>query len=421
MEPPAGAIGSEQMRQVLEVSRMLAATADLDQLLFRIAQSATAMLACERASIFLHDRATDQLWTKVALQSEEIRVPSHAGIVGRAFKSNSVSHVASPYEDPQFNPEPDRRAGFVTRNLLTAPMVDIDRKPVGVIQAVNKATGGFEPSDAGMIQLLADHAGVAVQRYHLQQAAVEAVALRREMELAKQVQQALIPPAAPKIDGIDAVGWTLPASITGGDCYDLWRTADGRLGIFLADATGHGIGPAMVVSQARTLVRALCEIYADPRELLARANTRMVEDLDSGQFVTAFVGFLSPTGELRYCSAGQGPILIQSSREAAIATVEPEAPPLGVVADFMADSSTTVRLAPGGALYMLSDGIFEAFSPSREEFSAARTMRLLEESREEVLEDILRTLRAAVCTWQGTVEPRDDQTVVIARFAGGKT
>jgi len=420
MESAAGAISSEQMKQLLDVSRMLTASADLDQLLLRIAQAATAMLGCERASIFLHDPSTDQLWTKVALESQEIRVPSRAGIVGHVFRSNSVSHVADPYGDPRFNPEPDRRGGFVTRNLLTAPMVDIERKPVGVIQAVNKSGGGFQAGDSDLIQLLADHAGVAVQRFRLQQAAVEAVSLRREMELAKQVQNALTPIAAPVIPGIDAVGWTLPASITGGDCFDLWQTADGRLAMFLADATGHGIGPAMVVSQVRTLIRAMCEIDPDPRQLLARANARLCEDLEAGKFVTAFVGFLDPAGGLRFCSAGQGPILIRESPDAPITILEPDAPPLGVVPEFMANASSNVQLAAGGCLYMLSDGITEAFSPANEEFTTARVIDVLDANRHSSPQTLLVCMQRAVREWQQTDDPRDDQTVVIARRTSGR-
>src|SRR5204862_610725 len=133
----------------------------------------------------------------------------------------------------------------------------------------------------------------------LQQAAIQGVELRREMDLAKIVQEAMIPEHSPDIPGLVSVGWTHPASITGGDCFDLWRLSDGKLGIFLADASGHGIGPAMVVSQARTLVRALCEIEPDPTTLLARVNARLAEDLECGRFVTAFVGVLDSNGELR--------------------------------------------------------------------------------------------------------------------------
>lgn len=412
-----GAITPEQLKRVLEVSRLLAGTDDLDQLLIRIAEACCSILSCERASIFLHDPGRDELWTKVALQSAaEIRVPSHAGIVGHVFKHNSVLHVPDPYHDTRFNPEPDRRTGFVTRNLLAAPMVDLERRPVGVIQAINKSTGAFEPTDSGLIQLLADQAGVAIQRYNLQQRAIEAVALRREMELAKAVQQKLIPASPPKIPGIDCIGWTLPASITGGDCFDLWTTADGRLGILVADATGHGIGPAMVVSQARTLIRALCDRQPDPCALLSLVNSRMADDLDAGQFVTAFLAFLSSDGKLTWCSGGHGPILTSTSGGAPYQVLEPSAPPLGVLPDFMAQRSESMQLTQGGNIVVVSDGIIEAFCASREQFGVQRVIETLTADQSEPLQHMLERLRRAVSQWQGGEEPRDDQTFVIARM-----
>ncbi len=412
-----GAITAGQLKQLLDVSRMLTVTADIDQLLTRIAEAATGMLACERASIFLYDSHADELWTKVALQSEPIRVPSGAGIVGHVFRTSSVLHVPRPYDDPRFNPEPDRRSGFVTRNLLTAPMVDVDRKPVGVIQAVNKATGSFEPTDVAMIQLLADQAGVAVQRYNLQQAALEAVSLRREMELAKLVQEKLLPASLPQVDGVEAVGWTVPASITGGDCYDLWRTADGRLGIFLADATGHGIGPAMVVSQTRTLVRAMSDQSKrpDPHDLLAAANARLADDLDAGHFVTAFVGFLAADGTLSWSSAGHSPILVRVSPGRPVKMLRPPGPPLGVVDPFMAERVPPLRLGVGGTLLVASDGIIESFSAAQEEFGVERVTEMIGQCRGMPPSQVLDCLRDAIADWQGHEEPLDDQTVVIAR------
>src|SRR6185369_2975682 len=102
---------------------------DLATLLKHIAEATCQLLACERASIFVHDPITDELCTKVALQSNEIRVPSSAGIVGATFTSNQVLHVPSPYDDPRFNREVDKRTGFVTRNILAAPMMNLDRNP----------------------------------------------------------------------------------------------------------------------------------------------------------------------------------------------------------------------------------------------------------------------------------------------------
>jgi len=199
--PETRALSADQVRLVLEVTRRLNLTDDLDVLLNRIAEAATKLLDCERASIFLHDAEHDQLWTKVALHSNEIRVPATAGIVGCSFTLNQILLVDDPYSDPRFNPGPDRKSGFVTRNILSAPMVGADRKPIGVIQVINKRNGCFEPTEVALIQLLADQAGVALQRYRLQQAAMEAAELRREVDLARRNSAASI-----------AACWRFPAS-----------------------------------------------------------------------------------------------------------------------------------------------------------------------------------------------------------------
>src|SRR5688500_16008954 len=192
------AITAAQMSLVLDVSRALAVTADLDALMHKIAGAVTGLLSCERASIFLHDRQADELWTKVALGTDSvIRLPAGAGIVGAAFRAAELLHVPKPYADPRFNRDVDRRTGFLTRNLVAAPMFDLTGRPVGVIQAINKAgdpsDAAFTDGDLAMLQLLADQAGVAMQRYHLQQAAVRSMALEREMQLARAVQQAMTP------------------------------------------------------------------------------------------------------------------------------------------------------------------------------------------------------------------------------------
>lgn len=407
-------ITPDHLKLMLDVSRRLAVTTDLDQLLAHIAQTATSMFDCERASIFLHDAGRHELWTKVALLSDEIRVPESAGIVGCAFSENRVVHVPKPYEDPRFNPEPDRRSGFVTRNILAAPMLGIDGRPVGVVQAINRRGRSFDDTDAGILQLLGDQAGVAIQRFHLQQQAMESVALRREMDLAKRVQQAMIPSRPPEVDGLAVAGWTRAASITGGDAFDYWRLSDGRLAIFVGDASGHGIAPALVVSQVRTLIRTLADVETTPTRLLQRVNARMHADLQDGQFITVFLGYLDADGRLDWTSAGQGPILACCSTDADPQVLETPGYPLGFTPDWPESPGEPLKLEKGGQLLIASDGIYEAFSPEMEQFGCERVLELLK-SAGRTPQETIETLKARINDWQGKDEPPDDQTIVIAQ------
>ena len=404
-----------QMRMVLDVCRALAVPADLDPLLCRIAHISCEVLGCERASIFLHDAVRGELWTKVALQSDEIRLPAHAGIVGHAFTQNEVVCVTEPYSDSRFHREPDLHSGFVTRNLLSAPMKGLDGKPIGAIECVNKFHLPFGAADLELVQLLADQAGIAVQRNQLQVQAVRGAAMQREMDLARRAQDKLIPKSAPRIDGLQAVGWTLPASSTGGDCFDLWKLPDGRLGILVADASGHGLAPAMIVSQARSLVRAMSDLEPDPHLVLTRVNARLVDDLEWGQFVTAFLGFLSPDGTLHWSSAGHGPVMWRDGPAGHLSVMDPLVQPMGISLWGPEPSPGAVSLEPGGSLLVVSDGIFEAPDPSDELFGIDRMVEIIEASGSLPPSDLLSAIRSEVRRWQSGREPVDDQTIVIVR------
>jgi phosphoserine phosphatase len=413
-EPLRVQVSDSQVRTLLNLSRRLAVPGDVHEMMCRVAEAATGLLDCQRASIFLHDAKTGELWTKVALGATTIRVPSNRGIVGHCFTNNSVVHVPQPYSDPRFNPEPDRRSGFVTRNLLSAPMAGLNGAPIGVIQAVNKQHVPFAEKDLSLIQLLADQAGVALQRYELQQQAIQAAALKHEMDLAHRVQQSLVPNAPPDIAGVSCAGWTLPASTTGGDCYDLWTLPDGRLGILVADASGHGLGPALIVTQVRTLVRTLSEIESSPHEVLNRVNNRMLQDLRNGQFVTTFLGFLAPDGTLHWTSAGHGPLPIRLSPGDAGSTLEPPVQPLGII-EWFEGPPDPLQLGPGGSLLVPSDGIFEAVDDRDEQFGVERMCEEFDNHRHESAETILQALRESVNRWSAGREPLDDQTIVVVK------
>lgn len=410
--PPPN-VTAAQLKTILDVSRALTVTTDLDLLLRRIAEAACSILGCERASIFLHDPKTDELWSKVALQSEEIRVPSDAGIVGDAFRNNQTVHVPDAYVDSRFVADFDKRSGFVTRNLLAAPMVDWDERPVGVVQALNKSREAFGETDAALLRLLADQAGVALQRWKLQQAAIQSSSLRHEMHLAKRLQEAVIPKTPPSALGLICAGWTRAASINGGDCYDLWTLPDGGLAVLMGDASGHGLPAALVISQVRALVRMISETECDPLCVLRRVNHRLRQDLERGRFVTAFLAYINRDGGVRWCSAGQAPIIFHSPAQTK--SLNANLPPLGIE-DLPDGQAEQAQLAPGGMLVLTSDGVSEAFNAAGDMMGADRIVEATVRAAANHSPDaIVAALRDAAILWQGKEEPADDQTIIVVQ------
>jgi serine phosphatase RsbU (regulator of sigma subunit) len=294
-------------------------------------------------------------------------------------------------------------------------MKGLDGKPIGAIECVNKLGCPFGEDDLALIELLADQAGVAVQRHRLQTDAIRAAAMQREMDLARRAQEKLIPKCAPPVPGLSAAGWTLPASTTGGDCFDLWKLADGRLGVLLADASGHGLAPAMIVGQVRSLVRAMSEVHGEPLAVLQRVNTRLLEDLEGGQFVTAFLGFVSPQGVLHWASAGQGPIFIRPGHNDDLMVLNPPIPPLGIELWQSMSDASSIALEPGGSLILVSDGVTEAIDPADILFGIDRVAELLNQHHHDAPPELLDRLREAVRVWHCGGEPMDDQTIVVVQ------
>src|SRR5262249_46094598 len=138
-------------------------------LLSTIGQDCRRVLDCERSTIFLYDDHSDELYSRVAAGGEpggirEIRFPAERGIAGEAFRTRMVINVPDAYADARFNPEVDRKTGYLTRNLLTCPLLGLDGSAVGVLQVLNKNAGGFSGWDEELIQSFGAQAGVALQR-----------------------------------------------------------------------------------------------------------------------------------------------------------------------------------------------------------------------------------------------------------------
>ena len=162
------------LQVILGIARAMAAAIELDELLELILNGVRQTLNAERATLFLYDPVTDELHSKIAHGTDEIRFPAGAGIAGAAAQGRKLVNIPDAYEDPRFNRDVDRKTGYVTRCLLTLPLVGVDGQLVGVVQVLNKIDGVFTAYDERLAEALAAQVGVALQH------APAHAALRRE-------------------------------------------------------------------------------------------------------------------------------------------------------------------------------------------------------------------------------------------------
>ena len=346
---------------LLEITRRLASEPRLDPLLESIAEETCNLLGAERATLFLYDPATNELYSRIATKSEieVIRMPADRGIAGSVARTQACLLIPDAYSDPRFNKEVDRKTGWRTRNILAVPMTNLNGDLVGVVEALNKRSGPFTDDDTALMRALADQAGVALERARLLEEFLAKRRLEDEMELAQQIQADLLPEQPPPTDAFDLGGWNRPSEYAGGDFYDLFRWGDGRIGMMLGDAVGHGVGPALLAATTRALIRALALRDTCPACVLADANRLLAADVEAGRFVTLALAVLDDAdGTVTFASAGHGPLLLaraDGTSERFTAT----GLPLGILPDAAFEDSDPLTLGTGDAFFLISDGIFE--------------------------------------------------------------
>ncbi|MDA8242638.1 MAG: HD domain-containing protein [Elusimicrobia bacterium] len=158
-----------RLRLLVNFGGVVSKETNLTRLLHIIAEQVKTILGCDRGSVFILDRQTNELWSKVALglQHTEIRVPFGKGIAGHVAATGSILNIKDAYEDNRFNHDIDRLTGYRTRSILAVPLKNVSGHIIGVFEAVNKLNSSFNADDEGILQLIGSLAASAIENAQL--------------------------------------------------------------------------------------------------------------------------------------------------------------------------------------------------------------------------------------------------------------
>jgi serine phosphatase RsbU (regulator of sigma subunit) len=241
--------------------------------------------------------------------------------------------------------------------------------------------------------------------------------LEHELGVARSIQQSLLPTTEPRIDGFEIAGWNQPADQTGGDYYDWYPLADGKVLVALADVTGHGIGSALLAADCRAYARANFARGGDGLlSAMDRINSLLSSDLQEGRFVT-FVTVVCSPGDSRVelLSAGHGPLLLYFRKEDRFDEKDAQALPLGISPSLVSEPPLTVELNSGDMLILATDGFFEWANAQGDQFEVKRLEETIRRSREKPAGEIISTLYRAVVEFSKGTKQQDDLTAVVIK------
>ncbi|MDT8306446.1 MAG: PP2C family protein-serine/threonine phosphatase, partial [Anaerolineae bacterium] len=307
-------------------------------------------------------------------------------------------------------------------------------EPIGALVVQSGRKARFEPGEVSLLRGLAALAVVTLHRAGLidllrqKMAALEAAheglaqkeRMERELELARAVQQRMLPRAFPQVPGYEFASTYRPARHVGGDFYDAFVIDDDHFAVAVGDVSDKGMPAALYMALTRSLLRAEGARVCSPRETLARVNQLLLELGERDMFVTVFYGVVErSSGLMTYCRAGHDrPFLL---RNGVVDELHGEGMALGVVgAGKLTLADETVQLAPGDRLLLYSDGLSDVQSPAGEFFEKERLAALVAAQvaaqvagQAAAPGELCRTVFEALSDFQGEAAQFDDMALLV--------
>jgi serine phosphatase RsbU (regulator of sigma subunit) len=392
------------------VERMYGRT-DLEEVLRSAVDGALEVTGGQRGVLLLEDDP-DRLTVRVARDREGRDLGANPlysrSVVDRVWRSGAAERT-SDTAGPGAGALSASQQVHGIRSVLAVPLRG-GASAVGVLYVDSPAAApAFTEGDRAVIESLAGLAVSAIERAHLER-------WRRSIAVAREIQRALAPP-----DGGAPAGWELafasrPAEEISGDYHDVVPLADGGLCLVVGDAMGKGLGAALHVTSVRATLRTLLRTRDDPLGVLPELNAYACSEMKAGEFMSLVVARLEPrTGALSWVSAGQRSLLWRTA--SGVERLSSNGPVLGAFPAATFDRGGPVVLSEGDALLLYTDGMYEAFDPTRRMYDEAgfEASVATHAARDPGARALLESLLADVRAHLGGLPAQDDTTCLVLR------
>jgi sigma-B regulation protein RsbU (phosphoserine phosphatase) len=247
----------------------------------------------------------------------------------------------------------------------------------------------------------------------------ERVRMGKELEIARQVQQKLLPAHSPVIEGFEIDGTCIPANEVGGDYYDFIPIDDNRLGIVIGDVSGKGVPAAIYMTLTKGIIYSQVENRLSPEEVLVKLNRSLYTMMDQKSFVTLFIGVLDVKNKtLRYSRAGHNPLLYFRCSDGCIISLKPGGIAVGLEKGKIFNHSIreeVLELQKGDVFVFYTDGFSEAMDKDLNEYGEPRLIEIIRKCKQKPVKEIIEMVVDDVKIFTRGYPQHDDMTIVIVK------
>ncbi|MGB3241746.1 MAG: PP2C family protein-serine/threonine phosphatase [Candidatus Omnitrophota bacterium] len=242
--------------------------------------------------------------------------------------------------------------------------------------------------------------------------------LNRELEIAAELQQAILPQYTLDVKELDMAGVSLPARQVGGDYFDYIDREDGHnIGFVIADATGKGLPSSIFMTNSKSIFKVITTGEESPAKVIQNTNDQVIKDItfSSGMFTTMFYGIYDKDKRVfRYCNAGHNPPLFVDKKNSRVSLLSSHGCPVGIMEDQVYGESE-INLSEGDTVILYTDGVVEALDKNRQMFGLQRLMKIGLDSVDLSAQEIVEKIKDSVFDFAGTQSQFDDLTLLVFR------
>jgi len=411
----------EEINLLYTISEILGRTVALDEATKTLLKEVSETVGARKASVLVHDRATNTLYAVAALGVDlatvaPISVDDPCSVSARVFRTQ---HPVLAEGNEQLCPEEAsyRRGAMLSIPIMWTAPPPRGAEPLGVVNLSDRRSGHmFTAGDQKLIAAIATQIGTAIQNARLVRASVDQQRLAHEMQLAHDLQMKLLPNNAVVAPEAIVAARVVPAESVGGDFYNLFRLGGSKTGVMIGDVSGHGYQAALIMALTMSAAAIHSQTKGDPGEMLHSLFSTLRDELAMTEmFISAFYAIIDPVaGELRYSNTGH-PHAFLLSKEGGLERLAASDPPLGM--DEKPPATTCRRWVHGKDLLVLfTDGVSDARNRWGERLGEDRILDLIREHGAELspAEVLSRAFDVLETHTQGAPR-RDDLTIVLVR------
>ena len=305
---------------------------------------------------------------------------------------------------------------FLSRTFSTSIIAPVRRMENAMIKVEEGDFTVFVPVDTNdELGALADHFN------QMTEGLKERYRLRRSLDLAKEVQQNLLPKANPVVEGLDIAGKSIYCDETGGDYYDFISIGDNdkqKIGVAIGDVAGHGISSALLMATVRSSLRQRASLPGSIANIISDINYQLVQDVeDSGQFMTMFYLSIDPMKRnLHWVRAGHDPAIFYDPGSDSFEELGGPGLSLGIDENWVFEDNLKTGLTKGQIILLCTDGIWEARDPRGEMFGKEPILHILQKNSSSSANEILEIILDSLNSFQKSAKIEDDITLVVIKI-----